>query len=136
MNKQIRILIIGLLYIAFGGVVLPVNASSNKFYYKIGYSVSPNGAGTVYANGPKIETYLIFFNYNAPHDYDATTSSTEKTVVLSKYEWDFDEKPQSVDMFYTLYASNTNNRYQFDHWEKKNSSNIWERIHFGIVMYT
>lgn len=133
MNKQIRLFIMRLLYIAFLGVVLPVNANiqSNRFYHKIGYSVSPKGAGTVYANGPTIVTdyilYVIPYYYNASHDYEETTSNQEKTATLSKYEWDFDNKPQSVDMIYTLHASNTNNRYQFDHWEKKNG-NTWQII--------
>ena len=130
MNKQIRILIMGLLYIAFLGVVLPANALERNFYHKIGYRVEPSGAGTVYANGPKIMTESIWwfsFNYNVSYDYESTNSSNEKYVVLDKNEWKFDEYPEGVDMLYTLHAQNTDNKYQFDHWEIKNG-NSWERI--------
>ncbi len=129
MNKQIRLVTIGILCLTLLGMIIPANASSNRFYYKIAYSVTPNGAGTVYANGPTRETGYIFivpYYYNASHDYPSTTSNKAKEVIMDKYDWGF-ETPQEVEMLYTLYAQNTNNKYQFDHWEKKNGNN-YERI--------
>lgn len=94
---------------------------SATFYYKVSYSMT--GKGTVYVNGP-----LLVDGSNTSHDFDkVTTDGQTKTVTFSKGDYGWFSKPNSTTMYYTLYAENTDDDYQFDHWEKKNGSN-WDII--------
>ena len=92
------------------------------FYHKIAYCVNETGAGTVYAKGPKYENYS-----NREAEYDKTTSTSYTNANMSKNAFAWTSAPQSVDMYYSLHAENSNNDYHFDHWEKRNG-NSWDVI--------
>ena len=126
MDKQIRSLLIGLLSLFMWGIATPSLAFPTEvFYYKISYCVNKTGAGTVYATGPKYSN-----NRNTTYDYTSTSNTNLQNATMSKYDWGF-STPTSVNMSYTLHAVNSNNDYQFDHWEIKNGSS-WDRIEQSV----
>ena len=128
MCKQIRSLFIGFLSLLLAGMATPLHAwtAGNTFYYKIAYCVNETGAGTVYAKGPKATNQT-----NSEVSFDRTTqayrTNNNTTALMSKYDYSLFFAPDNVDMYYSLYAENSNDDYQFDHWEKRNG-NSWDII--------
>lgn len=130
MDKQIRSLLIGLLSLFMWGIATPSYAFGEAtFYYKIAYCVNETGAGTVYANGPLYEN-----QGNTSHDFTSTSGTSTQDAVFSKHDYAFLSTPSSVTMYYSLHAVNSNENYQFDHWEKKNGSK-WEVINEPSLIY-
>lgn len=102
---------------------------SATFYYKIAYCVNETGAGTVYANGPLYEN-----RENTSHDFTENSNTATQNAIMSKHDYAFLETPTSVNMYYSLHAVNSNDDYQFDHWEKKNGNN-WVVIDEPSLIY-
>lgn len=124
MNKKIHVLLIGILFLVLLGKVTPAySLSSSTFYYKIAYCVNETGVGTVYAKGPNVQR-----GSNYEHSYDSTNEDHNNLTYANMrkivYGW---ETPTDVDMYYSLHAENTNNDFQFDHWEEWNG-NSWDII--------
>ena len=128
MCKQTRSFLIGFLSLLFAGMTTPSHAwtSGNTFYYKIAYCVNETGAGTVYAKGPKASGRT-----NSEVSFDRTDkayrANNNTNALMSKYDYGLFVAPDNVDMYYSLYAENSNEDYQFDHWEKRNG-NSWDVI--------
>lgn len=130
MDKQIRSLLIGLLSLFMWGIATPSYAFGEAtFYHKIAYCVNETGAGTVYANGPLYEN-----QGNTSHDFTSTSSTSDQYAVFSKHDYAFLSTPSSVTMYYSLHAVNSNENYQFDHWETKNGNN-WVVIDEPSLIY-
>lgn len=123
MNKKLHYLLIAVLSLIMLGKANPAYSFADAtFYYKIAYCVNESGAGTVYAKGPKYAN-----NSNTEAEYARTSNTSYTNANMSKNDYGFLAAPQSVNMYYSLYAVNTNDDYQFDHWEKRNG-NSWEVI--------
>ena len=126
MNKNTHYLLICVLSLVLLGKANPAYSwiSSNTFYYKVAYCVNETGKGTVYAKGPKVSN-----NSNSEVEFTRTDQDQTRptNVIMSKIVFDWFVAPDNVDMYYSLYAENSHEDYQFDHWEKKNG-NSWDII--------
>lgn len=124
MNKNTHYLLICVLSLVLLGKTNNAYSWTERAYYyhKIAYCVNETGAGTVYAIGPVVKN-----DANSETEYTRTTSTDYTYATMSKTAFDWFSAPKSVDMYYSLYAENSNDDYQFDHWEKRNG-NSWEVI--------
>lgn len=126
MNKNLHYLLIGILSLVLLGKANSAYSwiSSNTLYYKVAYCVNETGKGTVYAKGPKVSN-----NSNSEVEFTRTDQDQTRptNAIMSKIVFDWFVAPDNVDMYYSLYAENSHEDYQFDHWEKKNG-NSWDII--------
>ncbi len=124
MNKNLHYLLIGILSLVLLGKANSAYSwiSSNTLYYKVAYCVNETGKGTVYAKGPKVSN-----NSNSEVEFTRTSQTNTTNAIMSKIVFDWFVAPDNVDMYYSLYAENSHEDYQFDHWEKKNG-NSWDII--------
>lgn len=124
MNKNLHYLLIGILSLVLLGKANSAYSwiSSNTLYYKVAYCVNETGKGTVYAKGPQVSN-----NSNSEVEFTRTSRTNTTNATMSKIVFDWFVAPDNVDMYYSLYAENSNEDYQFDHWEKKNG-NSWDII--------
>ena len=124
MNKKLHYLLIGILSLLLLGKANSAYSwiSSNTFYYKVAYCVNETGKGTVYAKGPQVSN-----NANSEVEFTRTSRTNTTNATMSKIVFDWFVAPDNVDMYYSLHAENTDEDYQFDHWEKKNG-NSWDII--------
>ncbi len=124
MNKNLHYLLIGILSLVLLGKANSAYSwiSSNTLYYKVAYCVNETGKGTVYAKGPQVSN-----NANSEVEFTRTSRTNTTNATMSKIVFDWFVAPDNVDMYYSLHAENTDEDYQFDHWEKKNG-NSWDII--------
>ena len=123
MNKKLHYLLIGILsLVLLGKANHAYSFADATFYYKIAYCVNETGAGTVYAKGPVVVNYG-----NSEKEYTRTQNTSYTEVTMNKIDYGFLSAPKNVDMYYSLHAENSNEDYQFDHWEIKNG-NSWDII--------
>lgn len=124
MNKKLHYLLIGVISLVLLGKANHAYSwiSSKTYYYNVAYCVNETGKGTVYAKGPKVSN-----NSNSEVEFTRTSRTNTTNAIMSKMVFDWFVAPDNVDMYYSLYAENSHEDYQFDHWEKKNG-NSWDII--------